>query len=212
MAERPSYQPMPVPDTGNPVLEQYLIDELRRLRDAVEEGANGWRDITSQITVRGAGAANPSWASMGGNFSGYNFDVGDESFFSFHIPHDYQPGTDIHLHTHWLCKNTDTTNTVKWEFEYMYALGFDQEAFNTTGTTVTAEQASGAQYQHMIAESAAITIPTLTEPDGIVYARIARITNGATDVANGQVFMLTSDVHYQSDSRATPGKAPDFYR
>jgi hypothetical protein len=211
MAQRSDYEPMPVPDTGNPALEAYLIDELRRLRDAVQEGANGWRDITSQITVRGVGANNPNWANIGGSFYGYNFDLTDEAFFSFHVPHDYQPGTDIHLHTHWLCKSTDTTNTVKWQFDYMYALGFDQEAYSTTGTTVYAEQASGAQLQHMIAESAAISIPTLTEPDGIIYVRVARIANGATDVANGQIFMLTSDVHYLSDSRATPGKAPDFY-
>lgn len=172
----------------------------------------GWRDITGQITVRGTGANNPNWANIGGNFWGYNFDIGDECFMAFHVPHDYIPSTDIYFHTHWLTKNTDTTNEVWWQFEFMYAKGFDQEAFNTAGVTPTpAKQASGAQFQHMVAETAAVTIAALTEPDGIIYTRVSRVTNGATDVANGQVFLLTADIHYESDSQATLNKAPNFY-
>ena len=210
MAGRNDYYPMPVPESGNEVLERYIDDELRRIRSAIYED-RGWRDITSQITIRGAGSNNPSWSNIGGNFYGYNFDVGDECFMAFHIPHDIVPGEDIHLHAHWLCISTDTTNTVKWEFNHTFAKGFDQEAFNMTGSTDSAEQASGAQYQHMVAETAAVTIAALTEPDGIIYTRISRVTNGATDVANGQVFLLTADIHYESDSQATLNKAPNFY-
>ena len=106
----------------------------------------------------------------------------------------------------------NNTQPVKWEFTYAYALGFDQDAFDmATGVTVTAETTpSATAYRHYVTESAAVTIPGLTEPDGLIYARIRRITNGGTD-NDAEVFMLTSDVHYQSTNMTTVGKAPGFY-
>jgi hypothetical protein len=129
---------------------------------------------------------------------------------TFHIPHDIVPGADIHLHVHWLPSGTDV-NTVKWEFSYTFAKGFDQEAFDSAGSTISCEEAGpGVAYQHMVTETAAITISELTEPDGILHVRVKRVTNGGTDNAD-TIFMLTSDVHYQSTNIATIGKAPSFY-
>ncbi len=172
----------------------------------------GWRDITGQVTVRGIGGASPTWAQVGsGPFRAYQFAVNDECWFSYHIPHDIVPSADVHFHAHWVADGTDI-NPVKWQFTYAYALGFDQEAFDLgTGTTVTAEGTpSGTQYQHNVTETAAVSIPTLTEPDGLIYMHIKRITNGATDNTDA-IFMLTADIHYQSTNIGTIGKAPGFY-
>ena len=105
---------------------------------------------------------------------------------------------------------TDTTNTVKWEFTYTFAKGFGQEAFDTTGTAVTAEQASDGQYKHMITETDGVDIPTLTEPDGFIIVIVKRITNGATDTAN-DIFGISSDIHIKSTGLPTKNKAPNFY-
>ena len=171
----------------------------------------GWRDITGEVLTRGVGATDPAWTQIGaGPFSAYAFAVNDVCWMAYHIPHDIVPNTDIHLHTHWLTDGTETA-IVKWEYTYTYAKGFNQSAFNVTGTTVTAEEAaSGTAYQHMVTETAAISIDGLSEPDGIVYVRIRRVTNGATDNTD-TIFMLTSDVHYQSTDQSTYGKSPNFY-
>lgn len=171
----------------------------------------GWRDIVTQIVVRGTGSTDPTWAQIGGgNFFAYTFDINDRAWMGFHVPHDIVPGSDIHFHAHWLPSGTDPA-VVKWEFAYTYAKGFNQEAMNATGTIVTAEQlAPGVALQHMVTETDAVTIPGLTEPDGIIYCRIRRITNGGTDNTD-TIFLLTTDVHYLSNSLATPNKAPDFY-
>ena len=171
----------------------------------------GWRDITGEVQTRGVGATDPAWTQIGsGPFSAYAFALNDVCWMAFHVPHDIVPNTDIHLHTHWLSDGTDT-EAVRWEYTYTYAKGFNQAAFDTTGTTVTAEEAaSGTAYQHMVTETAAITISGLSEPDGIVYVRIRRVTNGGTDNTD-TIFMLTSDVHYQSTDQSTFGKAPNFY-
>ena len=62
----------------------------------------------------------------------------------------------------------------------------------------------------MVTETAAITIPTLTEPDGLLYVQVKRITNGGSENTDN-IFMITSDVHYQSTNLTTKNKAPDFY-
>jgi len=174
--------------------------------------AYGWRDITGPIETRGLGATDPDWAQISGSImSAFKFSLNDTCWIPFHIPHDYVPGTDIHFHVHWLSDGTDVVNTVKWQFDYMFAKGFGQEAYPIAAlpTPETAEQASAGQYYGMVTETAGITIPGL-EVDGILYLKLTRITNGATDNANG-IFVLTSDVHYQSTNMATKGKAPNFY-
>lgn len=172
----------------------------------------GWRDITGPIEVRGVAATDPSWGQVGsGPFYAYNFGIDDIVWMNFHIPHDIVPSSDIYLHAHWLPDGTDV-NTVKWQFTYAYAKGFNQENFDMdTGTVITAEEAGpGVAYRHMVTETAAITIPTLTEPDGLLYVQVKRITNGGSENTDN-IFMITSDVHYQSTNLTTKNKAPDFY-
>lgn len=172
----------------------------------------GWRDITAQVTVRGVGATDPDWAQIGASpFFAYKFAIGDMAWFAFHIPHDIVPGADIHFHAHWITDGTSTA-PVKWEWTYAYAKGFNQGNFNINGTVVAAEEAAAdSAYRHMVTETAAVSIPGLTEPDGIIYVRLRRVTNGATDNANG-IFLLTSDIHYQTTDASTYGKAPNFYQ
>lgn len=179
----------------------------------------GWRDITSEIVVRGIGGSSPTWAQVGTTgFRAYSFAVNDECWMTFHIPHDIVPGSDIHLHTHWFPDGTDT-NPVKWQYDYAYAKGFNQAAFDfalaespltNAGTATSVTAGPGVQYQHMVCESPAITLPGLTEPDGLIHCHIKRITNGATENTDG-IFLLTADVHYQSTNMATKQKAPGFY-
>lgn len=170
----------------------------------------GWRDLEGAIDTR-VGATNPTWTIIGaGPFYAYAFTLGDEAFITYHVPHDIVPGSDIHFHAHWMTNGTET-NSVKWEFTYSYAKGFNQEAFSTTGTTIAAEQAaSGTAHQHMVTETAAITIPGLTEPDGLIMMRLERVTNGGTNNTD-TVYLLEADVHYQSTNASTVGRAPDFY-
>jgi len=171
----------------------------------------GWKDITGPIEVRGVGATDPDWAQIGsGPFYGYKFAVNDKVWICFHIPHDIVPGADIHLHAHWISSGTNV-QPVKWEWTYTFAKGFNQSAYDTTGTVITAQEAaSGTAWQHMVTETAAITIASLTEPDGLLYVQLRRITNGGTENTDN-IFMLTTDVHYQTTNLATLNKAPGFY-
>lgn len=184
-----------------------------------EDSDFGWRDITSAIEVRGVRATDPTWEQIGtSSHYGYNFGIDDIIWMTFHIPHDIVPGSDIHFHMHWFPDGTNT-QPVKWQFEYAYAKGFNQGAFDfslaesplTNAGIATAQSAGpGVAYQHMVTETSAITIPDLTEPDGLIHTTISRITNGGTDNTDA-IFGLTADIHYQSTNMATKQKAPGFY-
>lgn len=176
-----------------------------------DRGEFGWRDITTQITVRGLGATDPVWTQIASSpMWAYKFDLNDQCWSAIHIPHDILPGAPIHFHAHWLADGTNT-NTVKWQWTYMYARGFGQDPYAVAGTTITAEQASEGQYYHMVTETAGINITNLNEPDGIIYVNLKRIANGGTDNTDS-IFLMTQDVHYQSTNVGTINKGPVFYR
>lgn len=179
----------------------------------------GWRDITGQVMVRGVAATDPTWSQIGSSpFYAYKFALTKKVWFCFHVPHDIVPnrgdGPAIHFHAHWISDGTSTAN-VTWQWQYMYAKGFDQANFAVAGATVTATQAApGTAYRHMVTETDGVLIPGLTEPDGLIYVCLTRIANSSspqTDNTDG-IFLLTSDIHYQSTDRCTPNKAPDFYK
>jgi hypothetical protein len=185
--------------------------EARRLERGEDPYKDfGWRDITSEINVRGVGATDPSWAQIGsGPFYAYNFAVNDVCWMLFHMPHDYVPGTDMYFHAHWLADGTNT-NSVKWQWEIMYARGYDREAFTpNSATTITAESTSSGQFYHIISETTPHTVNE-AEVDGIIYCKISRITNGGTNNTDG-IFLLTSDIHYRSTNWATQNRTPPFY-
>lgn len=173
----------------------------------------GWRDITGDINVRGTGANDPSFATFINGIRMYSFSatVMNECFAAFHIPHDLVPGTDIFFHVHWANPAaTPNTGNVLWKFEYSFARGFNQAAFPATTTVSVLQACPATRYQHMVAETAAVTIANL-EVDGLILCRIYRDAADGTDTCTDAVSVLTADVHYQSTNMATLNKAPNFY-
>jgi hypothetical protein len=202
--------------TANTTLTQIgITQELLADSDMVyaieSTGTYGWNDITSEITVKGSGANNPSWATVRNGLNAYIFSatVMQEAWVNFHIPHSYTPGTNIFLHTHWVNPGTNT-GVVRWGFEYSFAKGFGQEIFPAT-TTVYVEQAPTGQYYHMVAEISAGILSTALEVDGILMVRVFRDAANAADTCTDAVALLTADVHHQTSRWATKNKAPNFY-
>jgi hypothetical protein len=95
----------------------------------------GWDDMLGQIIARATGAGNPSFSQMGSSsYFAYKFALNDVVYLIYHIPHQYAPGTDIYFHAHWTTNGTNV-NPVKWEFDYTYAKGYDQDTFDMNANT-----------------------------------------------------------------------------
>ena len=191
----------------------------------------GWRDIIGQIGVKTAGAADPVWTLYRGSLYAYTFDSATaEAFMVFHIPHDYVPGSDMHIHAHWSQIAVDTGGTAgvpgnaEWKFDISYADGHGTpggaaDPFVAPITVTVVQQASTTQYGHMIAEvqftnaggTGGLIDSSTVQVDGLVLVRIYRVKGNVADTLNQAPFVHTCDIHYQSTNMATKQKAPNFY-
>lgn len=135
-----------------------------------------------------------------------------EVFITYHVPHDYVPSTDIFFHMHWSnAAATPNTGNVVWSFDYSYAKGFNQAPFSAFTKVSVTQACPATRYQHMVAETAAITIAALTEPDGLILVRAYRDASVGADTCTDAVFAHTADIHYQATGIGTKNKAPNFY-
>lgn len=191
----------------------------------------GWRDIIGPIEIKTAGATDPVWAVYRGSIYAYTFDTATaEAFFTFHVPHDYVPGTDMHVHMHWSQIVVDSggaagvPGNIEWSFDITYADGHGTaggaaDPFVAPITVTVVQQASTTQYGHMIAEvqfsnnggTGGLLDSNTFRVDGLVLVRAYRTKGNAADTLNQAPFGHTCDIHYQSNNSATKNKSPDFY-
>jgi len=161
------------------------------------------------VTAQGA----PQWGSVGdSDFYAYRFGLDTHCWFAYHLNHDYRLNSPIRLHVHWLADGSDA-NTVRWTVQYVYAKGHNQGTFDFgdgTGTTQEFEEASPNAFRHMTTLMPLGIDNTDFEPDGILWVKVSRVSNGGTDNQDN-VFVLTADAHYQAnDARATKNRLLPF--
>lgn len=191
-----------------------------------------WRDLLGDQFAKNTGATKPTLTSYNGVINSWQFNNGDEAYLTYHIPHDYVAGTDIHLHVHWSQTSaTATGGTIDFKYSAIYAKGWNQATGSTfTSTPITAtfssidinDGASGLdQYQHFLTElviSAATATAALfdrddLEPDGVIELTLEMVTNNLTNgVTVLDPFIHYADIHYQSSNIGTKERDVDFYR
>jgi len=170
----------------------------------------GWKDLVSVIMP--VGSPNPPTLEVFGA-SGLRkepaFAVDQYAFVApFHVNHDMKIGGKAYLHIHWSTDGNDT-NTVKWEFQVIRAIGHDQEYFSAE-TSYFVEQAPNGAWRHMVAEVSDADSIEMNEPDELFLVTVRRVTNDGTDNEDN-IFGITVDFHYEADKDTTPNKSPDFY-
>ena len=183
----------------------------------------GFRDIIGEQFAKNTGATKPVITAYNGVINAWKFEVGDEAYISYHIPHDYVAGTPIFLHIHWSHNFTTVTGgTVTFKLTSISARAHNQEAFQSSPAVGTfTGTASTVQYQQILSEvlysdgtPTGLEIDTATlEPDSVIELTFEVDANNIT-VSGGGVpdpFIHYVDIHYQSTNIATKAKAPDFY-
>lgn len=182
-----------------------------------------WHDLHSSLhTDINTPATVPVFIEYQGTIHARQFDVNDEAFIEFHMPHDYAMGTEVFIHGHWSHNGTTVTGgTVSWTFELSYAKGHGQAAFSSPKLVTATQTASTTQYMHMVAETS-MTAATesstafavaLMEPDAVLMCRVYLSANNMT-VSGGGVpapFLHFVDLHYQSTNVGTKNRAPNFW-
>jgi hypothetical protein len=188
----------------------------------VDTPAFGWRDIIGSITPKATGAGSPTRTVYnGGTLADYAFVANDLVDFTFHIPHDYVPGTDLYFHVHWSHNGTAISGNAVFTTYWSYAKGHNQANFSAEKTSsityATTDIATTPRYRHRVDEiqmstsggSASLLDTDAIEVDGIVIVTL-KLTTLPT-ITGGSLFIHMADLHYQSTNMATAGKAPNFY-
>ena len=191
----------------------------------------GFADIIGDQFSKNVGATKPTLTAYNGAVDVWQFGDGDEAFFSYHIPHDYVAGTDIHLHIHWSQNAAGATGgTVDFKYTAIYAKGHNQDeapgSFTSTPITGTFSSidindgGSGLnQYQQFLTEvtiSAATATAALfdrddLEPDGVIELTFELTTSNLTGTPSTP-FVHFVDLHYQTTGLVgTKSRTPDFY-
>jgi hypothetical protein len=188
----------------------------------------GFADILGDQFSKNTGATKPTLTAYNGVIEAWLFANGKEAFISYHIPHDYVPSTDIHLHIHWSQNAAGATGgDVDFRYTAIYAKGHNQatgSVFTTTPktalfTSVTLAGAGLTQYQQHLTEvtiSAATATDALFdrddfEPDGVIELTLEMDANNMTGTPSDP-FIHFADLHYQTTGLiGTKSRTPDFY-
>lgn len=189
----------------------------------------GWRDLLGDQFAKNTGGTKPTLVTYNGDVDAWQFSNGDEAFLTYHIPHDYVAGTDIHLHVHWSQNNAGATGgTVDFKYFAIYAKGHNQVSGSAfTGTPITDSFSSIdindgdsglTRYQQHLTEviisgasaTAALFDRDALEPDGVIELTLEMDATNLTGTPSDP-FIHYVDIHYQSTNIGTKDKAPDFY-
>ena len=176
----------------------------------------GWNDLVSDVTIR-AGTNAPTMDTFRGGLvlPAFPSNTIAECFANFHMGHDYVPSTMVYPHVHWTV-NTNSGGTVRWGVEYTYA----QREDGGTGVQFPEPQIlyinvtipENSQYTHFVSESIENSgiDGTGLDTDAVIITRYFRDAEHPSDTFPDQVFLLTVDVHYESNVASTPSRFPPF--
>lgn len=194
----------------------------------------GFADLLGDQFSKNTGGTKPVLTTYipAQQIEAWRFSDGDEAYLSYHIPHDYVPGTDIYLHIHWSqTYDSVTGGTLDFKYFAIYAKGHNQTSGSVFGpaTPITAtfssidiDDSNGGlnQYQHHLTEviiSGASATGALFdrddfEPDGVIELTFEMDANNLTGAAVTDPFIHYVDIHYQTTGViGTKSRAPDFY-
>jgi hypothetical protein len=184
----------------------------------------GWRDLLGDISGKSSGSQAPSQSTFMTGIRGWAYAAGDMGDLTFHLPHDYAPGTDLFLHFHWSHNGTNITGSFVATCNITYAKGHQQSSFsNVISPVLTVPSlniANTPRYFHRVDEmqisvnggGVNLLDSSQFEVDGVLIvsftmSTIPSISGGSPN----SPFILSADLHYQSTGISTKNKSPNFY-
>jgi hypothetical protein len=183
-----------------------LIDGKYRHEDGL------WDDvrIPGNIVINVAGPFEPIFLPFlddGGGSIGtglYWYDIGQYSFFTVQIPHDWKEGTPVYPHIHWSTDAGAGPGDVAWLIEY--CLAAPMAPFIPPATVLfpsLPDSVAGPYFHHVAGWSSPIDMTGYTLSTQLI-CRIERIASasalppGGPDYGGG-IALIEIDFHYQKN-------------
>lgn len=180
-----------------------------------------FNSISSMVKPHQSGTGFPTRTAYVSNTFGWAFAINDEIDFAFRIPHDYDPGTDVHITIQWSHNGTNISGSAVHQLFLTYAKSHDQAVFpaevqpNVTDSSL--EIVGTAQYKNKlsvidISDSAPSGTQIDTddlEVDGLILGTYSPTT--IPSVTAGSFFVHSINLVYKKGYFGTASKIPDFY-
>ncbi len=161
------------------------------------------RQIPIDNANLGKGGTVPSQVILG-NYNGWEFDIGDDSVFTIHLPHDWAPGTDVVIQIDWYVDEAYVTNNgeINWQAAYSATPHDTSEAVDApthSGTLPTGDIDIPATAKFLTQNSVAIPNADISAEDqiGITLSRIAIV--GGNNPSAGKPTVVDIHIEYTSN-------------
>ena len=203
--------------SGSIVLNTDTTFESTGFREMTND-ARAWDDIqvTASSAIRITSGSPPAFRTVKTDGAGstgvvgYGFDATtlEEVFFVVQIPHDWDEGTDINPHVHWVpFGGGGAGEKVRWGIEYTWAdagESLSNTSFSYGEDHTPAETIVNSR--HYITPLTALS-GTGKEISSILACRLFRDAAAGTDTYTTDAIMLSVDFHYQ---RNTDGSRSEY--
>lgn len=181
--------------------------------------AKVWDDLRVPLSEPSTGTIKPDWAKFPYGSSASNPFLNwfkatgiDEMYFVVQLPHDWDPGTTIMPHIHWVpSANGAAGPTVpRWGLQYSWAsLGETFPTYNTIYGTNTIPSEVLVMSRHYLTPLEAGISGSGKTISSMIICRIFRDGDNAADTFLGLAGALEVDFHYE---RNTMGSRTEFVK
>lgn len=162
-----------------------------------------WDDLViSAVAVNPPGSVGPAVINTTNSTLDFENGSTQRCDFVWQLPHGYMTGSAAEFHIHYKCSDANTGN-VTWNYAYRWIeINGVIPAF-TIGSISMPIPTPGASNKHYLFEI--IGTGSLTGVgmgiSSIIQVQLSRV--GGTDTYNGNVQMLSADIHFQKDTNGS---------
>lgn len=164
-----------------------------------------WKDENFDLTnARSTAGSAPSLITIPGTsievaaFNGVN--TLEEVSLVKELNHDYQEGTTLTFHAHWMPTNTDVTN-VKWNLQYFIV--HTNTDVVISGMLSVIDAAKGVAYRTQRAVFPSLDLGVNAHIGAQVHFRFWRDPGDVEDTYEATVALSTMGYHYRTNSRGS---------
>ena len=163
-----------------------------------EINLEGTARVLKQIPIDnanlGKGGTVPAQVILG-NYNGWEFDINDDSVFTFHLPHDWAEGTDVVINIDWYVDEAGG-DQVQWRIDWSATPQNSTEPIDSpthTGDSSTGNIIVPAIVKYLTQDGLTISGGSLSMDDQ-VGIKLSRITAGGTPPSNKPTVV---DIHIE---------------
>lgn len=169
----------------------------------------GWKDCSVSFNTGKSAADSPDWKDIGNGIYAWHFDDrrSEGIHLSFHATQDYEVGTKVYPHIHWM-PMSNSTGSVVWKMKYTIAKGYGQgEALTGDVDTIEISQhANGISGEHLVVETSENQAFQVPEAGSVVMMHVYRDGMNPNDTFVGDVVGISINLDYYSKRVSNPNK------